>query len=193
MKQARSKIIIERFLYPEIEEVNSFLVACPSSKQALLVDAGGFDDRIVEFISSRSLNLTTIFVTHAHYDHSDAIVDVLKLHPDIQVLSFSPLPGTKGGSAQDNDSIKLGNLSGIIHHIPGHTDDMLVLFIEDHLFTGDALFAGSVGGTANNDRYKMQIDGIRSKLNVYPGETVIHPGHGPDSTLQIERTFNPFL
>jgi len=188
------EIIIKRFMFEGIEEANVFVAACVITKKAVLIDAGGFNGQVEKFINVNNLNLTHFFITHGHYDHTGKCCEVVRQFKNLIIIagSKSSVP-FKCYIPEDNDVFQLGNLSGRIHRIPGHTDDMIVLYLSGHLFTGDTLFAGSVGGTSNNTNYDLQISGIQNKLCDYPAETVIHPGHGPDSTLELEKLFNPFL
>jgi len=186
-------MIIEHFLFTGTEEVNSYLVACPETKEAIIVDAGGFDEKLVEIVGEQKLNVRYLFITHSHYDHIDAVEKVLQKFPVVKVIAS--VYGDERNSIRPANGIEfaLGSLNGRIHHIPGHTSDMLVLYLNGHLFTGDALFAGSVGGTTSDLDYRRQIEGIREKLLSYPDDTIIHPGHGPNSTIGLERSFDPFL
>ncbi|MDP8239173.1 MAG: MBL fold metallo-hydrolase [Candidatus Hatepunaea meridiana] len=186
-------MIIKHFLFTDREEVNSFLAACPETGQALIIDAGGFNEQLEQVVIDNNLKVIALFITHDHYDHTDAVDYVYKRFPDIELIAYSYSYGKKVRRPKDSDSLTIGKLCGKIHHIPGHTNDMLVLCLGGHLFTGDTLFAGSVGGTTNSDNYLTQVQGIRSKLLTYPDDTIIHPGHGPDSSIGLERTFNPFL
>ncbi len=186
----KDKIIhVERFNFPEVEEVNSFIISCNSTGKALIVDVGGFDSRMEEYIEINNLTVESLFITHAHYDHIGKIDAVIAKYPAARIYTDDH----HGNSISEGEVFELGKVSGIFHRIPGHTDDMAVLHIAGHLFTGDSLFAGSVGGTHSSANYFKQIQGISTKLLKYPGETIIHPGHGPDSTIELEKTFNPFL
>jgi glyoxylase-like metal-dependent hydrolase (beta-lactamase superfamily II) len=186
-------MIIEHFLFTGVEEVNSYLVACPETGEAMIIDAGGFDDKLPVIVKEKKFKVRYLFITHSHYDHVEAVDRVIKTFPGIKVIAAAY--GDERNSIRPADGIEfaLGNLNGRIHHIPGHTSDMLVLYLNGNLFTGDALFAGSVGGTSSDLDYNRQIDGIRAKLLSYPDDTIIHPGHGPNSTIGLERSFDPFL
>ena len=76
--------------------------------------------------------------------------------------------------------------------VPGHSSDSLVYRIGDKFFTGDVLKAGGIGGTPNRYAQALLIHAIETRLLVYP-EGKVFPGHGPPSTLEAERRFNPFL
>ena len=186
-------MLIERFLFINSEEVNSFLVACRNSKQAMIIDAGGFDERLVELVEHYGLQVRHLLVTHAHNDHVGAVKLVVDAYPQIELIAAEYSFHGETRRPEDDEDFQLGSLNGRFHRIPGHADDMLVLYLNGHLFTGDVLFAGSVGGTSDEDNYFKQIEGVRTKLLPYPDDTIIHPGHGPNSTIGLERSFDPFL
>lgn len=186
-------MIIERYMFSNGQEVNSFLMACEETSEAMIIDAGGVDERLIDDVKIRQLDVIKLFITHDHYDHTEAVGKIFELFPRIELNSFSYSFANNGRKVLDGEDFILGNLRGKFLHIPGHTQDMMALYINGHLFTGDALFAGSVGGTSTDEDYHRQIEGIKRKFLLYPDETRIHPGHGPDSSIGLEKSFNPFL
>ncbi len=97
-------------------------------------------------------------------------------------------------SLVEGQAYRAGSLEFEILHTPGHSPGGVSLKIDGYVFTGDALFAGSIGRSdfANSDARKL-IDGIRSQLLVLPDDTIVHSGHGPATTIGRERKTNPFL
>lgn len=190
---SRNDIYVQRFLFTGAEESNVFIAACRRSREAWFIDAGGFNPEMINCVDSNAWKPVGLFITHNHYDHTDHMEDLLRTYPDITVFAHSVHSGKKNLKPDDGAELMLGELPCAVHHVPGHTDDMLVVYIQGHLFTGDSLFAGSVGGTSSELNFDQQIGGIKKKLMGYPDDTVIHPGHGPDSTIGLERLFNPFL
>ncbi len=189
-----NSIFIKRFLFTGTQESNVFIAACIKSGEAWFIDAGGFNRKMIDCIESNGFKPSGLFITHNHYDHTDRAVDIIKTWSNIAVYSHSISFNEKGHiKLTEGVEVEIGELCGVIHYIPGHTDDMLTLYIEGHLFTGDSLFAGSVGGTSDELHYNQQIDSISKRLLSYPDDTIIHPGHGPDSTIGLEKLFNPFL
>ncbi|MEJ2700789.1 MAG: MBL fold metallo-hydrolase [Desulfuromonadales bacterium] len=92
------------------------------------------------------------------------------------------------------ENLRLGTLTFEVIHVPGHSPGGICLFTEGHLFSGDALFAGSIGRTdLPGGDYDTLIEGIRRRLLVLPEATVVHPGHGPDTTIGREKADNPFV
>jgi glyoxylase-like metal-dependent hydrolase (beta-lactamase superfamily II) len=177
-----------------VVEVNSFVYACPETREAVLVDCGEFDPRIREFVERNGLRLTTIFVTHDHYDHVQGVADAAA-HFGARVVAGTSSPG---GHAADRvmepgETLKLGSLTGRVVDTCGHTPVGLSLIFPGRVFTGDALFAGSVGGTSNPEDYERQIANIRKNLFPLPDDTLVHCGHGPSSTIGVEKRYNPFF
>ena len=89
--------------------------------------------------------------------------------------------------------MKVGRLAGRVVATQGHTGDSLSIVFPGMAFTGDALFAGSVGGTASRGETQRQLDSIREHIFSLPPETEIHTGHGPSSTVAVESAHNPFF
>lgn len=92
------------------------------------------------------------------------------------------------------ESLAVGELAFEVIHTPGHSPGGISLYMPGHLFTGDALFEGSIGRTdLPGGDYATLIRSIRERLLILPDDTVVHPGHGPESTIGRERSGNPFL
>lgn len=176
-----------------VNEVNAYVVGCEHECAAMLIDVGDFDPRIVDFIEEQGLRLASIFLTHDHYDHVDGLADALA-HFDAEVHSGAgKAGGAKARQAVHGDTIRVGQLEGRVLATPGHTPTSLSLAFPGMVFTGDALFAGSVGGIPSPQAAARQLSGIRTHILTLPDEYGIYPGHGPASTVAIERRHNPFF
>jgi len=189
--------------------VNTYVVADPDTKEAVLIDPGGGVLDIRRFIDKNGLELKFIINTHGHGDHIaiddsfDVPVYVHKLDGEFLKDAGKNLSGSFGfpitvRSAdrllQDGDILKLGRLKLEVIHTPGHTPGSISVKVDSTVFTGDALFAGSIGRTDfNYGDGSLLIRSIKEKLLTLPDETVIYPGHGPSSTIGEERRSNPFL
>jgi len=174
-------------------ESNAYILACDTTREALLVDAGCWDPAIGDFISEHDLKLTTVFITHDHYDHTeglDAIVD--RYHPEVVSLR-GRLGQSRARRTQHGDEIRIGDLVGRVLDTTGHTADSISLAFPGLVFTGDALFAGSVGGTGSPKAGERQHARIVEHIFSLPLDTEIQPGHGPSSTVEIEKNYNPFF
>ncbi len=177
-----------------IGEVNAYVCACETTREAMLVDAGILDPAVVAYIEENHLRLTTVFVTHDHPDHT-AGADDYRQKFDAQLVAGTP---TVGDFPVDRvmahgDTLTVGTLEARAVSTPGHTPVALSLIFGGVAFTGDALFAGSVGGTGTPENAAMQIAAIREHLFGLPGDTVVYSGHGPATTIEIERSYNPFF
>ena len=185
-------MIVKHFLL-KVNEVNAFVAACSETRDAMLIDAGDFDERIPAFVSENGLSLSKIFITHDHFDHTDATAAYAKRFNAEVISGTSPVGGCVARRVKQGDEIRLGTLTGKLFSTPGHTPVGLSLAFPGHVFTGDALFAGSVGGTSTKENYDIQIAAIRKHIFALPEDTLVHVGHGPSSTIAIEKKYNPFF
>ena len=175
-------------------EVNAFIFGCPETKEAVLVDVGEWDPRLPQFVEDMGLKLTTIFITHDHSDHVAGLPEAAE-HFGATVISGTERPG---GYKVDQvvghgDEVIVGKMTAKTVDTSGHTPVALSLIFPGTVFSGDALFAGSVGGTSSPETYEQQLENIRKNLFTLPGEYEVHTGHGPSTTIGIEREFNPFF
>jgi glyoxylase-like metal-dependent hydrolase (beta-lactamase superfamily II) len=194
-------------------QVNCFIAACEKTRKAAVIDPGGDGERILKVIEGAGLQLEMIINTHGHFDHlggNQLLVErtgaQLLIHEgDLPLLRRaadhaaayglpavpSPEPSR---TLEDGEKLLLGDLELEVIHVPGHSPGGICLLAEGHLFSGDALFAASIGRTdLPGGDHNTLIEGIRRRLLVLPDETVVHPGHGPDTTIGREKAVNPFL
>jgi glyoxylase-like metal-dependent hydrolase (beta-lactamase superfamily II) len=194
-------------------QVNCYLVACQTTSEALVVDPGDEGERIVSAVQAAGWQVKAIVNTHGHFDHigaNRALVDATgaelliheldlpllqkaQLHAQVYGLRAEPSP-SPDRLLHDGDSIAFGTLSCTVIHLPGHSPGGIALHCGQHLFAGDVLFAGSVGRTdLPGGDHRALVEGIRTRLWCLPGETIVHPGHGPDTTIDREMRTNPFV
>lgn len=190
-------MIVQPFLLKvelAIGEVNVHIAACEETREAMLIDAGKFDPAMAEYVKENGFNLTTIFITHDHSDHVDGVRECVDQW-GAKIISGTPQPGGVGADrvVKHGDEVALGSLRAKVVETSGHTPVGLSLIFPGCVFSGDALFAGSVGGTGTPETYERQIQFIRDNLLTLPDEYEVHSGHGPATTIGIERTYNPFF
>jgi len=185
-------MIFRAFLL-NVNEANAYVIGCEHEREALLVDAGDFDDRITDFLREHRLRLTAIFLTHNHYDHANGLDDALVYSNAIVYHGGGQSGFRLSRHVGHGDTIRAGHLEGRVLATPGHTPDSLSLVFDGLVFTGDALFAGSVGGTASAHAAVQQIECLRKLVLTLPDDYAVYPGHGPASTIAIERQYNPFF
>ncbi len=206
---------IERLVVTPLE-VNCYIIWDEDSLIGAVVDPGGDGYEIINTIESLGITLDYIINTHGHVDHIGANADVKGKFPDAKIVihkldlvllrnalnSFiAPMVGAKMSPdpdvlIDDGDVIYVGSISFRVLHTPGHTPGSICLYSKEErvVFTGDTLFAGSVGRVdlpySQPDRL---IPSIQRKLMVLPDDTLVLPGHGPETTIGRERIANPFV
>jgi hydroxyacylglutathione hydrolase len=191
-------MIVKHFL-STVNEANMFIIGCEETQEAMLIDAGAFDPPIAQFVDSSGWQLVKVFITHDHYDHTDGLPEIVRRYaPEViahktKVGRFRLAGKVKTTGVSHGDEVAAGRLRGRVFATPGHTPDGLSLAFDGLCFTGDALFAGSVGGTASEEQARTQIEHIRKHIFTLPPETELHVGHGPSSTVAVESRYNPFF
>ena len=180
---------------------NGYLFFLDDGKTAALIDPAGLPATILNAIADGPYALRYILITHKHADHCDATADIAKAFPQAEIVmhrSDVAAIGDLGKRATpviDGDELPFGENAAIrMLHTPGHTDGSSCFFFRSTIFTGDTLFAGSVGGIfAETATYQTLLDSVRFKLFALDDATVVAPGHGPPSTIAEERAHNPFF
>jgi hydroxyacylglutathione hydrolase len=198
-------------------DVFCYLVACPRTKDSLVIDPAGDEEKIVDEIKKKGLNLKYIVNTHGHPDHTcgNAKIKALTgakivIHEfDANMISsaegeamarqwgFIPSPAPEI-IVKDGDEIIIGDVSLEVIHTPGHSPGGICLLGDGHLFTGDTLFVGGIGRTdLPGASMNLFMKSIKERLLTLPGETIVWPGHDygfrPSSTIDIEKASNPWL
>lgn len=205
-------MIVER-IQAGIYAVNCYILACEDTNKACIIDPGGDAEEILKYIEKNNLDLEFILLTHAHGDHIGGIpkikekknVPVFIHKEDASMLKDEQMnlsnlmsnPGvniTADKLLKDGEIIELGNLKLHIIHTPGHTLGGICIKVDDILFTGDTLFANSIGRTdLTGGSFEEIIESIKRKLLVFDDKVKVLPGHGPFSSIGIERANNPFI
>jgi hydroxyacylglutathione hydrolase len=191
-------VIVERSMNDDFLS-NTYLVADEPGGHAVLIDAGGPVEPLLEYLDRGQLTLTHVLLTHRHHDHVSEVEEVLARHPGIPVLIHElergDVPAATGTMAP-GETIESGTLTIEPIHTPGHTAGMLSLLVNgSDVFTGDTLFRGSVGGVRapGASGYADLRSSIMDKLLKLPGVTRIHPGHTDPTTVADELEHNAFV
>lgn len=185
-------MIVKHFML-NVHEVNVFVAFCSKTREAILIDAGAYDERVADYVREKKLALKCAFITHDHYDHVDGLAEYVEQFDLAVYAGLSPVGRCTAKVVRHGDEIRVGTLMGKIFETPGHTPNGISLAFPGHVFTGDALFAGSVGGTGNPRDYQTQLDAIRKYIFTLPPDTLVHVGHGPSTTVAVENRYNPFF
>jgi glyoxylase-like metal-dependent hydrolase (beta-lactamase superfamily II) len=187
-----------------------------AAKDCLLIDTGLDADELVDFLQRHNLNPVAAVLTHGHVDHITGLVKLRYRFTHIKVYihkldagmltgekdNLSSIAGVSFGpehadfTIEEGDVIEQANIKLAVLHTPGHTTGGICLYSKDEgiIFTGDTLFADSVGRTDFPGGNGAQlIKSIKQKLCTLPDETIVYPGHGPQTTISQEKAGNPFL
>jgi hydroxyacylglutathione hydrolase len=179
--------------------------------EAVVVDPGGDAVQLRLELAHSGARCTAILVTHGHFDHLGAIADLAEgtgapvhMAEDERMLleqpeQFTPpgytiRPYTPDVLLDGDEMLELAGIDFQTLRVPGHSPAHLAYYADACLFSGDVLFAGSVGRTdLPGADWDTLVESIRMLFERFPPETVVYPGHGPATTLGAERERNPFL
>lgn len=198
-------------------DVFCYLVACMRTKETLVIDPAGDEDRIIERIRQKDLNLKYIVNTHGHPDHTcgnarvkaltgakiiiheldDQMFNSAQGHEMARQWGFTPSPPADI-TVKHGDQIVVGDVALKVIHTPGHSPGGICLLGDGNIFTGDTLFVGGIGRTDLPGASMAQfMKAIKEILLTLPGETIVWPGHDygarPSSTIEVEKMTNPWL
>ena len=189
---------------------NCYIVGSESNKEGIIIDPGAKAKQILNSVNDLGLNIKLIVLTHGHPDHIGAVKEVTEatgaevaIHTDearsLRWLSLSRIfglsyPPPPVRLLKDGDSIDVGGLHFLVLHTPGHSRGGICLLGNGVVFSGDTLFNYGIGRTDfPSGSYSQLMNSIYTKLMILPDDTVVYPGHGPDTTIGTERRNNPFL
>jgi hydroxyacylglutathione hydrolase len=185
-------MILHHFLL-DVNETNCYLAACSGTREAIILDPGEHAPELDAVIEAEGLRPVLIGITHDHYDHTGGVGSLVERYGATVVSRSGRISGIRGRAVGQGDVVELGQMRLVVLETPGHTPDSISFAVEDLIFTGDALFAGSVGGTSSLECFRQEIEHIRSRILSHAGSTRLFPGHGPPSTVAVETIYNPFL
>lgn len=201
---------------------NGFVLGCPATRQAVVIDPGDNAAALVEAVRAHALDVRSILLTHAHLDHITGVGEVkaafdvpVGLHPDDQPLYDAIVqqgqmfglrvtkPPPPDFALAHGDRIVFGQYEIRVHHTPGHSPGGVCLQVAPlarasapgaTLIVGDTLFAGSIGRTdLPGGDLDTLLRSIRQVLFAFGDDAIVYPGHGPTTTIGDERRTNPFL
>ncbi|HXY50486.1 MAG TPA: MBL fold metallo-hydrolase [Terriglobales bacterium] len=196
-------------------QCNCSVIGDETTREGLVIDPGDDVERVLALVHKHHLKIQQIIVTHAHIDHVGGAMKlraatgapILLNRNDYALLKMldvqaawigMPTPGKVeiDQSLGQADMVKTGNLAAQVLHTPGHTEGSICLYFpaESKLIAGDTLFAGSIGRTdLPGGSFDKIIRSLHERVLALPDETTVVPGHGPLTTIGVERESNPFL
>lgn len=211
-------MLIEIRAVPPFEK-NGFVVGCPRTREAVLIDPGDEVSQLLDIVTGQQLSVKYILLTHAHIDHVTGVAQARRvlnapvyLHRDDEFLYNAvpqqaamfglPVPTVLPAIDHFYDlqaTLTCGDLEVRVHHTPGHCPGGVCLQVGAagtpgrDLFVGDTLFAGSIGRTdLPGGDYETLMHSIKGVLFALGDDAAVYPGHGPATTIGRERLTNPF-
>ena len=185
---------------------NCYILEDDQTNLAAVIDPGDEPELIQEALEKEGVEGRYLLLTHGHYDHTTAVPALHRVYPQADIYihqadangagsTLFPLAGEVDDLKlyDEGDVIRLGDQEIQVLHTPGHSPGSVTLKVEDVLFTGDTLFAGSCGRTDLRGGSYEQIMQSLKRLGELKGDFHVCPGHEATSTLERERRSNPFL
>lgn len=208
-------MLVKRFTVGPLY-INCYLVACSETKNGLIIDPGFSErvelERVIRVADENKLQISYIVDTHGHPDHiagngmiKEATGAPILIHKnDAPMLTdanrnlstmfgYHIVSPPADRMLHEGDLIQVGEVKLKVIHTPGHSRGSISLLGQDAVFTGDTLFAGSIGRYDFPDSSSEEIMRSLKRLSTLPGHFKVYPGHGPISTIGEEKRRNPFL
>ncbi len=203
-------LVVDRYVLGAAQE-NCYAVRLDrGAPEAAVIDPGDGAAQLRLELAGMGARCAGILITHCHWDHLLGVADLAEgtgapvylpelerpaleqpreFFPDVPLRPYNGANGLSGG-----ETVELAGISFETVRIPGHSPGHLAYYADGCLFSGDLLFAGSVGRTdLPFSDWETLLESIRSLFDRFPSETVVYPGHGPETTLGAEQQTNPFL
>lgn len=189
-------MIVETLVVGFLEN-NCYILADEDSKSSVIIDPGDNEEDILKAVKDKKLKVEKILLTHGHPDHVGAAEAVSSetgapvfIHDEDKKLF--KIKAQK--SVAENDSISFGKYTIKVLHTPGHTPGSVCFLVNEKLFSGDTVFAGSIGRTdLPGGSYRDIMKSLKEKILPLSDDVEILPGHGHSSNIKEEKMENPFL
>ena len=178
-------------------QANCYILGCKETNEGVVIDPGDEVVRIVKEISENGLKILYILITHGHIDHIGGAGELQRITKAPLFIHSLDAPGLHfkpDGYLYDGQKLHFGTYTISVIHTPGHSPGGVSFHSPGAIFTGDTLFAGSIGRTDfSGGDYNKLIDGVVTKIFPLGDDVRVYPGHGPATTVGRERLTNPFF
>ena len=194
---------------------NCYLIGDDSTGVAVMVDPGEEAGRFLSELRKRKWSLDAIWLTHAHIDHILGVRAIREAHPGVPIylhpadralydglpeqgrwMGFSNLeaPPPADRALENGQTVKVGEFTFEVRHVPGHSPGHVAFVGHGVILGGDVLFNGSIGRTdLPGGDFSTLMRSIQAEFLTLPDSTIVYSGHGPETTIGVERVSNPFL
>ena len=193
---------------------NCYIVGSDTTRKSMVIDPGADSKAILKAVNDDKLSVSLIVITHSHFDHIGAVKAIkeatgARFAVGAGAEKSSPgafiklVAAMSGGSAKipepelflsDGDKIDIDDLHFEVLFTPGHSPDEISLYGHGILFSGDTLFNAGIGRTDfPGCSYEQLEHSIQTRLYTLPDQTIVYPGHGPETTIGREKRGNPFI
>jgi glyoxylase-like metal-dependent hydrolase (beta-lactamase superfamily II) len=190
---------VEMLVLGEDFLMNGYVLGCKETGKGAVVDPGFDAEKLLKAIESANLEIELILLTHGHADHIGALSEISQATEAPALINKADMPLLGGlntkieGNLVEGETVAVGNQEFVVRSTAGHTAGGMSLIHREVAFVGDALFAGSLGGTKNIGDYEQQRRAVSQNLLSLDEGVTLYPGHGPATTVGEERANNPFF
>lgn len=206
-------MILKHYISGPID-ANNYLLVDEDTKDAAIIDCSGKEQEMLDDIKNLNANVKYILLTHGHFDHVLGVNEIKKItgakvyinKGDVFMLdNINQIMSMFGINqevevpeydefVEDGQELPLGNTKIKVLHTPGHSEGGVCYLVDDKLFSGDTLFRESVGRTdLYGGNFKTLLNSIKGTLFNLDENITVYPGHGPESTIAHEKTYNQFM
>ena len=192
-------VVVEMLILGKDFLMNGYIVGCAETGKGIIVDPGFEAEKILKAVEAADLEITQVVLTHGHGDHTGALSEICQATDSPALVNkgdiglLGNLSSKIEGVIGEGTTVAVGKQEFEVKATSGHTPGGVSLVHEQLALVGDALFAGSLGGTRNQRDYQMQRTAVKEEILTLEDKVILYPGHGPATTVGEEKINNPFF
>lgn len=173
---------------------NIYLITDDNNNYGALIDPGDFSQNVYQLVKKLNVDIKKIFITHNSSEQTMGIPVIKKIF-NVEIYAFDEvILNYETITVRENSIIELNELKFKIIETPVHTYDSISILINDAIFIGDIFQTGSLSSFIENENpTKYEFDIIKNKILTLPDNTIVYPGEGPPTTIEIEKKYNPYF